>query len=85
MKGVDLKAIKVSFVNALHTAIQVNWIDPNTKEERLVSSIIHPGSSEIQNSHPGHRFVAYDPDRLIRKEFVVDAKYGEEQVFNVEL
>ena len=30
-------------------------------------------------------FVAYDPDRTVRKEFVVDAAYGEDQFFMVEL
>jgi hypothetical protein len=29
--------------------------------------------------------VAYDPDRTIKKEFVVDANYGESQHFYVEL
>lgn len=75
----------VSFMNALSTPIQIHWVNPDTNEEVLVSNIIHPGSVEVQQSHPGHRFVAYDPDRSIRKEFLVDAPYGERQYFSVEL
>ena len=86
MKRQDLGAVQVSFINALSSAIQIHWIHPDTNEELLVSnSIIHPGSKEIHETHPGHRFVAYDPNRLIRREYVVDVKYGEEQIFNVEL
>ncbi len=85
MKGEDLEAVTVSFVNALSTAIEIHWIHPETNEESLVSNIIDPGAAEFQDTHPGHRFVAYDPDRQIRREFVVDAEYGEEQIFNVEL
>ena len=77
--------VSVSFMNSLTSPIQIHWIHPETEKEILVSEIIHPGSVDAQDSHPGHRFVAYDPDRTIRKEFVVDAKYGERQHFNVEL
>jgi len=75
----------VSFMNALESPIQVHWINPETGEEELVSNNIHPGSVEMQNSHPGHKFVAYDPDRTVRKEFLVDAAFGEVQHFMVEL
>jgi hypothetical protein len=85
MKGEDYKVVSVSFVNALSTAIQIHWIHPETNEESLISNIIDPGSAEFHNSHPGHKFVAYNPDRQIRREFVVDAEYGEKQIFNVEL
>lgn len=85
MKGEDYEVVTVSFVNALSTAIQIHWMNPETKEESLISNLIDSGSAEFHESHPGHRFVAYDPDRQIRREFVVDAEYGEEQIFNVEL
>lgn len=86
MKRQDLDAVQVSFVNALSSAIQIHWIHPDTNEELLVSNtVIHPGSKEIHETHPGHRFVAYDPNRLIRKEYIIDVKYGEKQIFNVEL
>jgi len=95
MKGEDLHT-SVSFMNALSSPIQIHWLNPDTKEEVLVSNLIHPGSVEIQNSHPGHTFVAYptrfdgspysgDDERAIRKEFLVDAGYGETQFFSVEL
>jgi hypothetical protein len=81
-----LDAVQVSFVNALSSAIQIHWIHPDTNEELLVSNtVIHPGSKEIHETHPGHRFVAYDTNRLIRKEYIIDVKYGEKQIFNVEL
>lgn len=84
MKGEDLHT-SVSFMNALSSPIQIHWLNPDTKEEVLVSNLIHPGSVEMQNSHPGHTFVAYDSERAIRKEFFVDAGYGETQFFSVEL
>lgn len=77
--------VSVSFMNSLTSPIQVHWIQPETEKEILVSEIIHPGSVDVHGSHPGHRFVAYDPDRTIKKEFVVDANYGESQHFYVEL
>lgn len=84
MKGEDLH-IPISFMNALKIPIQIHWVNPDTNEEVLVSNIVHPGSVEVQRSHPGHKFVAYDPDRSIRKEYLVDARYGDEQQFKVEL
>jgi hypothetical protein len=85
MNGKDNNVVTVSFVNALTTSIQIHWIHPETHEEHLVSNMIHPGSVEAQDTYPGHRFVASDPDRQIRREFVVEADYGEKQYFNVEL
>lgn len=84
MKGEDVHT-HVSFMNALSSPIQIHWLNPVTNEEVLVSNIIHPGGVEVQQSHPGHRFVAYDPERSVRKEFLVDAGYGEKQYFSVEL
>merc|ERR1712029_27052 len=83
MKGEDLQ-VSVSFMNSLSSPIQVHWVNPETNEEVLVSNTIHPGSVEMQTTHPGHKFVAYDPERSIRKEFLVDVGYGEEQHFRVE-
>ncbi|KAL7501092.1 hypothetical protein ACHAWT_010843 [Skeletonema menzelii] len=84
MRGQQLHA-SVSFLNALEDTILVHWVHPDTNEEVVVSDRIHPGSVEIQQTHPGHKFVVYDTDRKIRKEFVVGAGYGEEQQFRVEL
>ena len=84
MKGEKLYT-SVSFVNALEGAILIHWMHPDTNEEVVVSDLIHPGSVEVQQTHPGHIFVAYDAERKIRKEFVAGAGYGEEQQFRVEL
>ena len=84
MKGEDVHT-SVSFLNALTSPIQIHWLNPETNEEVLVSNTIHPGSVETHRSHPGHRFVAYDPDRSIKREFTVDAQYGEQQHFKIEL
>jgi len=83
MKGEELHT-SVSFMNALDSAIHIHWLNPETKEEVLVSNI-HPGSVEVHTTHPGHRFVAYDKERRMRKEFLVEAGYGEDQFFEVEL
>lgn len=85
MRGEELHA-SVSFMNALEgSSILIHWMHPDTKEEVVVSDLIHPGSVELQQTHPGHIFVAYDTERKIRKEYVVSAGYGEEQFFQVEL
>ena len=84
MRGQQLH-IAVSFENALENAILVHWVHPDTNEEIVVSDHIHPGSVEVQQTHPGHTFLVYDTERTIRKEFVVGAGYGEEQQFRVEL
>ncbi len=84
MKGEQLHA-SASFINSLEGAILIHWMHPDTKEEIVVSDLIHPGSVGMQKSHPGHIFVAYDTERKIRKEFVVGAGYGEEEQFRVEL
>ena len=82
MKGEDIHA-SVSFMNSLDTPIQIHWIDPRSSEEVLVSEVIHPGAVEMHKSHPGHKFVAYDPDRTFRKEFTVHAQYGDTQHFEI--
>jgi diketogulonate reductase-like aldo/keto reductase len=84
MKGEELHA-SVSFMNAFEGAILLHWMHPDTNEEIAVSDLIHPGSVEVQQTHPGHIFVAYDMEGRVRKEFVVEAGYGEEQFFQVEL
>ncbi|KAL7486000.1 hypothetical protein ACHAW6_011608 [Cyclotella cf. meneghiniana] len=84
MKGEDLHA-SISFMNSLPGPIQIHWIHAETGQEILVKDIIHPGSVEVIQSHPGHRFVAYDAEREIRREVAVDVGYGGRQHFTVEL
>ncbi|KAL3785244.1 hypothetical protein HJC23_002699 [Cyclotella cryptica] len=84
MKGEDLHA-SISFMNSLLVPIQIHWIHAETGQEILVKDIIHPGSVEVIQSHPGHRFVAYDTEREVRREVAVDVGYGQRQHFTVEL
>lgn len=84
MKGETLNA-SISFSNSLPGPIQIHWIHPETKEEMLVAHTVHSGQVEVIQSHPGHRFVAYDTEREVRKEVVVDVGYGERQHYSVEL
>ncbi|KAL7472317.1 hypothetical protein ACHAXS_012645 [Conticribra weissflogii] len=84
MRGQDVHA-SISFMNDLPGPIQVHWIHPETEEEVLVSTMVHSGAVEVMNTHPGHRFVAYDTERVVRREFVVEVGYGERQHFHVEL
>jgi len=84
MKGQDVHA-SISFMNNLPGPIQVHWIHPETEEEVLVSTMVHAGAVEVMKTHPGHRFVAYDTERVVRREFVVEVGYGERQYFHVEL
>lgn len=83
MKGEELTT-QVSFMNAHSGPIQIHWVNPETEEEVLVSNVIHPGSVEMQNSHPGHTFVAYDSERALRQEFTVGAEYGAREDFRIE-
>ena len=82
MKGEDIHA-SVSFMNSLDIPIQIHWINPHNHEEVLVSEIIQPGAVQMHNTHPGHKFVAYDPDRTFRKELHVNAQYGDTQHFKI--
>ncbi len=84
MRGQDVHT-SISFMNDLPGPIQVHWIHPETEEEVLVSTMVHSGAVEVMNTHPGHRFVAYDTERVVRREFVVEVGYGERQHFHVEL
>lgn len=84
MKGDDLVST-IHFTNGLESPVSIHWINPSDKEEVIVSDLIHPGNTETQQSHPGHKFVAYGPGKKVRKEFVVNALYGEEEHFKIEL
>lgn len=84
LKGEDLQ-LAASFTNALKVPIQLHWVHPDTQEEHLVSEVIEPGSVQVHSTHPGHKFVAYDPVTAMRREFLVNAGYGEIQSFAVEL
>ena len=84
MKGEALHA-SISFMNSLPGPIQIHWIHPETEEEVLVSNGVHSGAVEVMNTHPNHRFVAYDTERGVRREFRVTVGYGEQEHFHVEL
>jgi diketogulonate reductase-like aldo/keto reductase len=84
MKGEELHA-SIAFMNSLPGPIQIHWIHSDTGEEVLVKDVLQSGAVEIIKSHPGHRFVAYDTEREVRREVSVDVGYGERQHYSVEL
>ena len=84
MRGEELHA-SISFMNSLPGPIQIHWIHSESGEEVLVKEILETGAVEVIKSHPGHRFVAYDTERQVKREVSVDVGYGERQHFAVEL
>lgn len=84
MTGEDLHVV-LSFMNSLPGPIQVHWIHEETGEEVLVKEVVHPGMVDVIQTHPGHKFVAYDTERSVKREVSVTAGYGASQHFKVEL
>lgn len=84
MRGEELHA-SISFMNSTPGPIQIHWIHTETGEEVLVKDVLRPGEVDVIESHPGHRFVAYDTEREVRREVSVKVGYGERQHFAVEL
>ena len=84
MRGEELHA-SISFMNSMPGPIQIHWIHTETGEEILVKEVLQPGEVDVIKSHPGHRFVAYDTEREVRREVSVEVGYGERQHFAVEL
>ncbi|KAL3770421.1 hypothetical protein ACHAWO_009501 [Cyclotella atomus] len=84
MKGEDVNVL-LSFMNNLPGPIQIHWIHQETGEEVLVKDLLQPGEVDVIETHPGHRFVAYDTEREVRREVEVDVGYGARKHFRVEL
>lgn len=84
MKGRDVHSV-VYIENSLSGPIQLHWVNDETGEEVLVKDGLEPGKVEVIQSHPGHKFVAYDAERSVRREIAVDVGYGQRKNFAVEL
>ena len=89
MQGEDLEPPKAVFVNQ-HTDsnrhIHLFWANTESGEEHLVKEGLSPGDEFRTNTFPGHKFIAYDGhDPQNRQEFIVQAQYGEQERFHVEL
>eukprot|EP00550_Attheya_septentrionalis_P011086 CAMPEP_0198302926 /NCGR_PEP_ID=MMETSP1449-20131203/56624_1 /TAXON_ID=420275 /ORGANISM="Attheya septentrionalis, Strain CCMP2084" /LENGTH=504 /DNA_ID=CAMNT_0044005405 /DNA_START=193 /DNA_END=1708 /DNA_ORIENTATION=+ len=79
-------SVLVTFVNALtHGSIDIFWSAPDTGVESPVLEEVSPGESFELNTHPGHVFVAYDQERKVRRQFLIEADYGGHEHFSVEL
>ena len=81
----DLDQPKVSFVNNHSSGenLHVFWSNPSG-EEIPVKKDLRPGDSFQSASYTGHVFVVYDQSKEKRKEYRVDANYGEEQRFHID-
>lgn len=75
-------SVAASFLNSLSDGpISVFWQNHEGEEEPVHGDPIDSGDTLSLNTHPGHVFVAYNHDGSKRKEFVVEADYGEHQHF----
>ena len=85
LRGEDVK-IEATFHNLLSSdqPVEIHWINIHTKEEVQVIEEIHPGSSHTIETHPGHAFAVYNEGKSKRREFLVDASYGEKVDFAVD-
>jgi len=76
-------SVAASFLNSLSDGpIRVFWRNHEGEEEPAHDDPIDSGDTLSLNTHPGHVFVAYSHDGSKRKEFVVEADYGEHQHFD---
>ncbi|GFH50123.1 hypothetical protein CTEN210_06599 [Chaetoceros tenuissimus] len=83
MRGQDV-TVSATFQNDSQRHVQLHWIDGRNGEEFPVTEMVAPNSKASIQSHPGHKFVAYDGKKIFRQEFTVTASYGKEQHFTVQ-
>ena len=83
MRGQDV-TVSATFQNDSQRHVQLHWIDGRNGEEFPVTEMVAPNSKASIQSHPGHKFVAYDGKKIFRQEFTVTASYGQTQHFTVQ-
>ena len=64
------------FVNNFSQNVNINWINPQTGDEKTVITNLQPNSDKSLETHSGHKFVAYNKDRTLRQVFVMNVKDG---------
>lgn len=85
LRGQDLDPPKAEFVNKHSDRnIDIFWSSEDGKEVPVKDNL-KPGENFNTVTFPGHVFVAYDNDKKTRKEFTIQADYGEHEQFHIEL
>lgn len=86
LKKEDLKPPLASFINrAENDLMSLFWLREETGEEILVKENLGPGESFGEYAEAGHKFIAVFADTGIRKEYMVNARHGQEQLFDVHM
>ena len=86
LKKEDLMPPLASFFNrAENDIMSLFWVREETGEEVLVKENLGPGESFGEYAQSGHKFVVVFVDTGIRKEFMVNARHGQEQRFDVHM
>ena len=77
------ESVVTTFINSLKDAVSVFWINEEGEEIPAHEEALEAGDTLELNAHPGHLFVAYNQDKSVRKELMVDVEYGEQQFFDI--
>jgi hypothetical protein len=77
------ESVVTTFINSLKDAINIFWIDEEGEEVPAHEEAVEAGDTLELNAHPGHLFVAYNHDKSVRKELMVDVEYGEQKFFDL--
>eukprot|EP01083_Nonionella_stella_P200299 733673_1 len=82
---IDPLACRAHFINSMNSNrnININWVNPETGEERVVIADLPPKQVTSILSRKGHMFVAYDAKRTFRTEFVIHTGSGHNQFLHV--
>lgn len=84
LKKEDLMPPLASFFNRAEEGVMnLFWLQEETGEEVLVRENLGPGDSYGEYAKKGHTFIAVYKDTGFRKEYVVNARNGQEQRFDV--
>jgi len=82
---IDPLACRAHFINSLNSKhnVSINWVNPETGEEREVITDLPPKQVSSLHSRKGHTFVAYDAKRTFRTEFVIHTGSGHDQFLHI--
>ena len=79
-RGDSLVVIQVH--NHYNSVVHIHWIEPDSKQEKLLGSI-KAGSSMDLNGYHGNEYVVWDFNLKEYKKFTIDDAHGDNQFFYV--
>jgi len=83
LRGQDLTPPKANFENRHTDILHLFWRSEGGEEIPVMEGL-QPGESFDTTTYPGHVFVAYDQSKSQRREFTINAFYGEHEQFHIE-